>query len=154
MADPRISSVYSVSGIVKIVIVSFCDIVWYCQDCYCYYCYLYLAHLVDFDFEERLRLGLCASLPPVLSTVGDMNVRSYHQLAGGLRGTTEFLRTKRSARVFSVGLRLSSFLSPWSLILGPQSLVLSPQSSVLSSRSSILGPWSSVLDSRSSILNP
>ena len=32
----------------------------------------------DFDFEESLRLGLCGSLPPGLSTVGDMNVRLDH----------------------------------------------------------------------------
>ena len=43
------------------------------------------------------------------------------KLASGLRGPTEFLRTKRSARVFSVGLRLTSFLGPWSSILGPES---------------------------------
>ena len=32
----------------------------------------------DFDFEESLRLGLCGSWPPGLSTVEDMNVRSDH----------------------------------------------------------------------------
>ena len=42
------------------------------------------------------------------------------KLASGLRGPTEFLRTKRSARVFSVGLRLSSFFGPRSSILGPE----------------------------------
>ena len=92
------------------------------------------------------------------------NLRRYIQagtnccrLAGGLRGPTEFLRTKRSARVFSVGLRLSSFLSPRSSILGPQSSVLSPRSSLLSLQSSILDPQSSflpVLNPQSSIRNP
>ena len=66
----------------------------------------------------------------------------YHQagtnsgkLARGLRGPTEFLRTKRSARVFSVGLRLSLFLP-----LGPQSSVLGPQSSFPGPQSPILNP--------------
>ena len=49
------------------------------------------------------------------------------RLAGGLRGPSEFLRTKRSARVFSVGLRLSSFPSPQSSVLSHQSSVISPQ---------------------------
>ena len=39
------------------------------------YMYLYFAPRVDFDFEESLRLGLCASWPPGLLTVEDMNVR-------------------------------------------------------------------------------
>ena len=75
------------------------------------------------------------------------------RLAGGLRGPSEFLRTKRSARVFSVGLRLSSFLSPRSSILGPQSSVLIPQFSVLNPWSSVLNPWSSVLSPQSSVLS-
>ena len=52
----------------------------------------------------------------------------YCRLAGGLRGPTEFLRTKKSARLFSVGLR-SSVLSQQSSVFSPQSSILSPQGS-------------------------
>ena len=71
------------------------------------------------------------------------------RLAGGLRGPSEFLRTKRSARVFSVGLRLSSFLSPQSSVLSSRSSILGPRSSILGPQSSVLGPQSSVVSPRS-----
>ena len=93
VADPRISSVYSVSGSQ--------DCCCCCCFCYCQvflsstlvdfdlqgsfrvglclylysYIYMYFVPWVDFDLQERLRLGLCASWPPGLSTVEDMNVR-------------------------------------------------------------------------------
>merc|ERR1711888_481957 len=80
--------------------------------------------------------------------------RCFDYSHAGWHKPSEFLRTKRSARVFSVGLRLSSFLSPRSSILGPQSSVLSPQFSVLNPWSSVLNPRSSVLSPQSSVLSP
>ena len=55
---------------------------------------------------------------------------NYCKLTGGLQGPTEFLRTKRSATVFSEWV----WGCPHSLVLGPWScnVVLSPDPSVLS----------------------
>ena len=96
VADPRISSVYSVSGSQDCCCCCCCQVflgstlvdfdlqdsfrVGLCLYLYMYlylyfYMYLHFVPWVDLDLQASLRLGLCASWPPGLLTVEDMSVR-------------------------------------------------------------------------------
>ena len=100
--------------------------------------------LINFNIKKHVLINIATS----------KTLRTLGKLANSWRGPLEFIRTKRSAKVSSVSVMLSSVLGPQPSVLNLLSSNLSPQTSVPNPRSSILGPQSLVFKCRSSILNP